>query len=138
MECSFAGGCQITLTAPGLTGALENPDNYIQVCGEKCQLTDDSDTLVAYCTVPPLITENSVSQFKLAEQKELNVDWTDESGVKVTALTDGELTIDYDSSAGNDPCEITGQAAGDSALFMLSEFRFFIAEVVKSGSTPVL
>ena len=109
LECSFAGGCQITLTAEGLTSALTNPDNKIEVCGEICELdTDDSDSGMAICTVPALVTERSVEQFKLAEEKVLKVEWTDESDEKVAAYDDGVLTIDFDSSAGNDPCEVTG------------------------------
>jgi hypothetical protein len=37
LECSFAGGCDYIITAPGLAGALEGTeDSSIEVCGNTC------------------------------------------------------------------------------------------------------
>ena len=48
----------------------------------------------------------------------------------MATLTDDELTINVESGTGDDACVFTGQSAGDNKLFMLSEFRFFVAEVL--------
>ena len=93
---------------------------------------------MAFCRLPPLITEYSVSEFKLAQHEELVVEWKDEDGRVMTSLTDGVLTIDLDAETGDDPCIITAQAAGDNSLYMLSEFRFFVTEILGSTLSPNL
>ena len=93
---------------------------------------------MAFCRLPPLITEYSVSQFELAQHEELVVEWKDEDDRVMTAMTDGVLTIDLDAETGDDPCIITAQAAGDNHLYMLSEFRFFVTEILGSTLSPNL
>ena len=62
---------------------------------------------MAYCRLPPLVTEYSVSQFKLAQHEELIVEWRDIDDRVMTAMTDGVLTIDLDAGTGEDECIIT-------------------------------
>ena len=93
---------------------------------------------MAFCRLPPLITEYSVSQFELTQHEELVVEWKDEDDRVMTAMTDGVLTIDLDAETGDDPCIITAQAAGDNHLYMLSEFRFFVTEILGSTLSPNL
>jgi hypothetical protein len=78
------------------------------VCGETCELYTDSDILYASCILPPLVTEHSISAYKLARDEELAVQWVDEEQNSVTALTDGELTINLEAGTGDGPCVISG------------------------------
>ena len=61
IECSFAGGCQITFEESGLASTLSNPSNHVKVCGEICELYTDSDIMFASCILPPLVTEYTIS-----------------------------------------------------------------------------
>ena len=93
---------------------------------------------MAFCRLPPLLTLFSVSQFKLAQFEELVVEWRDSDDRVMTAMTDGVLTIDLDAETGEDESIITAQAAGDNYLYILSEFRFFVTEILGSTISPNL
>jgi hypothetical protein len=58
MKCSFAGGCDYTLTAPGLGAILAGTeDSKIEVCGNPCIFdAEKSDALLAVCTLEPLVS----------------------------------------------------------------------------------
>ena len=105
LECSFAGGCQYEIVAAGLASTLSKEENYIEVCGEICELDSyESDAAIAYCILPPLISEFSISEYELAKHEELNIQWTDEDENLVTLLNDGDLVYDYESGTGSDSC----------------------------------
>ena len=83
------------------------------MCGEICELdSDESDAAIAYCTLPPLISEFSISKYELAKLEELNIKWMDEDETIVTLLNDGDLTYDYESGTDIDSCSIYGELAG--------------------------
>lgn len=68
MVCSFAGGCSYAIEASGLTAALMNPQNYVEVCGSPCALrTDLSDGDFAVCEVPELATSFSAKTYSVTE-----------------------------------------------------------------------
>ena len=72
LVCSFQGGCSYSVTANGLTSALlpgefEEKSNRIEVCGQVCELdVSTSDASQATCTVPPVATSYSASNFEIA------------------------------------------------------------------------
>ena len=97
LECSFAGGCQYTVKASGLTASLLGDDqSYIDVCGNNCVLdTDLSDDSQTVCTLAPLVTKYSVQEYKLAEATVLQGTWVgsaDES--ELAKLSDSINTVD--------------------------------------------
>lgn len=46
LQCSFAGGCNLVVSADGLSSLLRNDttNNYITVCDEKCVFDEASST----------------------------------------------------------------------------------------------
>jgi hypothetical protein len=67
-ECSFAGGCQLEVTAEGLSSILSNDtvNNFITVCDEKCVFVDSaSDSSKSVCKVPKMSTVYSNEQFNI-------------------------------------------------------------------------
>ena len=100
------------------------------MCGEICELdSDDSDAAMTYCTLPPLISEFSISEYELAKHEILTIEWTDEDENIVTELNDGDLSYDYESGSGDRPCSVYGEHAGEDHQYLLSEFRFYVGEV---------
>jgi hypothetical protein len=58
-ECSFAGGCQLEITAEGLSSILKNDtvNNYISVCDEKCEFIESaSDSTKSVGKLPKIST----------------------------------------------------------------------------------
>jgi hypothetical protein len=53
VTCSFAGGCDYTIFAEGLTSSLmHSEDSSIEVCGNTCELNEgSSDEGQATCTL---------------------------------------------------------------------------------------
>jgi len=72
LKCSFAGGCQMDVMAEGLTTMLKaSKNNYISVCGQKCDLMDNqSDLSKSSCAVPAISTLYSNLEFGIAESVE--------------------------------------------------------------------
>jgi len=69
VQCSFAGGCEYSIVAEGLTSALINTSgSSIEVCGNVCELdATRSNEGRATCMLPPLATRYSVEEFSIAE-----------------------------------------------------------------------
>ena len=84
---------------------------------------------MTYCTLPPLISEFSISEYELAKHEILTIEWTDEDENIVTELNDGDLSYDYESGSGNRECSVYGEHAGEDHQYLLSEFRFYVGEV---------
>jgi hypothetical protein len=63
--CSFAGGCDLEITALGLTQMIRSDphNNRIDVCGSHCDLSDSADSGVARCKLPALPTTYSDLNF---------------------------------------------------------------------------
>ena len=139
LECSFAGGCQFVIDAAGLASTLSKEESYIEVCGEICELdSSESDAAFAYCTLPPLVSEFSISKYEIAKHEELNIQWTDEDENLVTLLNDGDLANDYWSGAWTEPCSIYGEPAGENYQYLLSEFRLYTGEVLQEDGNPYI
>jgi hypothetical protein len=65
LSCSFAGGCAYTVTGNGLFSTLQQTDNSIDFCGNKCSLSLTlSDASKAVCLLPSISTNYSVQNFK--------------------------------------------------------------------------
>ena len=79
VTCSFAGGCQYSIVAQGLTSSLANtPQSSIEVCGNTCLFSaDQSDSGQATCVLEPLVTKYSADAYKLVESDWLHGTWTD-------------------------------------------------------------
>ena len=66
VKCSFAGGCQISISQKGLFSALQNSANTITVCNQPCTVSStDSSASTVKCTIPPLATTYSVQNYNI-------------------------------------------------------------------------
>jgi hypothetical protein len=68
LECSFAGGCMLEVTAASLSSMLKNDtkNNYITVCDEKCEFNETlSDATKSVCKLPKISTVYSNEQFSI-------------------------------------------------------------------------
>lgn len=73
LSCSFAGGCNIEVQAPGLSTILKNDsiNNFISVCDAKCEFLEDlSDQSKSTCRIPKMSTIYSNENFGIETQKE--------------------------------------------------------------------
>lgn len=72
-SCSFAGGCNLTIQAEGLSTILKHDPSkiYISVCDERCEFKQDlSNSEIAVCKVPKMSTIFSNEQFKIETEKD--------------------------------------------------------------------
>jgi hypothetical protein len=68
LMCSFAGGCSYAIESSGLSAALMNEANSVEICGSTCVLNADlSNGDFAVCDVPALATSHSAEQFTITE-----------------------------------------------------------------------
>jgi hypothetical protein len=127
VKCSFAG-CDYTLTAPGLGAILAGTeDSKIEVCGNPCVFdAEKSDALLAVCNLPPMITQESVQEYELAEPAVLKGAWVDGSGSEeqLAKLNDGINTVDYQDSSNT--CFFEFESAREGYMYAIKEVRFFI------------
>ena len=68
LECSFAGGCLLEVTAEGLASILKNDTvhNFISVCDEKCEFNETlSDSAKSVCKLPKISTVYSNQEFNI-------------------------------------------------------------------------
>lgn len=101
--CSFAGGCDLELTASGLTSLLGADGNSVTVCEKECVLNTDatkSDSTKATCSVPALPTSYSITNFQIEEAGVLDGTWFATESSEISKLTDYDNLVDYtDTSA---------------------------------------
>lgn len=72
LMCSFAGGCSYAIESKGLSAALMNEENYVEICGSPCVINADlSDADFAVCDVPALATSHSAESFTITESNVL-------------------------------------------------------------------
>ena len=129
VTCSFAGGCSLSVTAPGLTAALRNSDeNSITVCGNVCELDSSSDEGIATCSLPPLVTPFSVEDYKLATSTLLQGQWTgtgdDDERAK---LNDGNPTVNFQDSGSS--CELTFTESRSDYVYNIEEVGIYITSL---------
>ena len=73
IDCSYAGGCEITLDSKGLFYILlEESKNYIEVCGTKAEinLVKESPSNLIKFDLPPLATTISNPAFNINIEEE--------------------------------------------------------------------
>lgn len=105
VTCSYAGGCDFTVTAHGLTAALlSSEENSIDVCGNPCMLKESQSTAVlATCQLAPLVTPYSVENYSMASSSILEGKWTGSGEEEELAkLNDGFPTVNYEDTSS--PC----------------------------------
>ncbi len=72
VECSFQGGCEITLNQDGLLSSFGSEDTSLRVCGVNAEIKADASTSsTVKFNVPRLATTYSASNFKIAEESYL-------------------------------------------------------------------
>eukprot|EP00117_Sycon_ciliatum_P030815 scpid3683/ scgid24216/ len=91
VSCSFAGGCELSVTANGLTSALASGAAHLTVAGEECEFdADNSDSSSAKCWLPVFKSIASINDFALEESTIIY-------GTEETADTDDEANKPWDS-----------------------------------------
>lgn len=124
--CSFAGGCQYSISANGLAGALAGDDsNKVMMCEQECEVDlDASSATTAVCMLPSLMTTYSAREFDMGSHAPLDVTWTGTgSSSELTKLTDGNNLEDYSDT--NNPCSFTISAPA-GYVYQISEAKIFI------------
>lgn len=74
VTCSFAGGCSVSISQPGLITSLvgDSTKNQIRVCGQLCTPNvADSTGTVTKCSLPALATQYSIDNFKIIGEQYL-------------------------------------------------------------------
>jgi len=129
VSCSFAGGCSFSVTAPGLTAALQSSDeNQITVCGNVCVLDSSSDEGIATCTLAPLVTPYSANEFKLTTSALLDGSWSGSGDDEELAkLNDGKPTVNYVDP--NNSCELEFTASSVDYLYNIEEVGIYITSL---------
>jgi len=108
-ECSYAGGCELTITSNGLYHALlDSSKSYINVCGTKLDVmfdykldakgkptTETVPSKVMKFKIPSLSTKVSNTLFKIAEVTEdLKTGVPFGTGAEVARVFDNDLLND--------------------------------------------
>ena len=90
--CSFAGGCLLDISSPGLTQMLKSDpeNNYVTVCDNRCPLSQSSTSSSTTCTLPSLSTSYSDSTMGIQVSHKLNGTVTS-SGTTHQNVFDGDL-----------------------------------------------
>lgn len=130
VSCSYAGGCEISVTAPGIVASvLTNPTtSYIDVCGNQCLIdTTKSAESVLYCTLPELHTTYSVSTYSLGEEVTLTGTLLATNSADQDKLIDGKNIIFYtdDTETG---CYV-GIQLKENHVGVLTEAKYYIGSV---------
>lgn len=132
IECSFAGGCEYTIISEGLTSALMNNENSIQVCGNTCIFEESlSDGGQATCILPPLATPYSVDEFSIVKSEVLDSDWTGSgSDNELAKLSDGEPTKKYHDNG--DTCWFEFGRSKSEHVYSIDEVGFYLPDLDKT------
>ena len=129
-ECSFAGGCEFSVTSNGLAGAMQgnSEQNTVTVCGQRCELDIAASSATQMtCTLPPVITTYSAITFDMVEASELAVTWTG-TGADLMKLNDGINTKDsVDATATNCYAEVS---AKPGYTFQLDSVKIFLTNLL--------
>jgi len=137
VTCSFQGGCQIEVMAPGLTAALASgvEGNRIEVCERECVFDADvSSSAATVCNVPSVPTSFSASQYNLATSGSLesSITWSSSGGSAETAkVHDNDNLNDY--TDGSSSCWIQMDFKPNYAG-VLEQSKFFINNLL--DNTP--
>ncbi len=106
LSCSFQGGCPYEVTAPGLSASLlDSESNYIEVCGNKCEIdASKSNADTATCSLPLVSTAFSASTYEIVTQGKIHDGtWTGTaSDEELAKLIDGKNMIDMIDETASD------------------------------------
>jgi hypothetical protein len=131
IQCSFAGGCEISITSAGLTSVLTNSDNALNVCNKKCELNPNSTIDSTKCNVPTLLTSFSASEYKLGDVSDYFMGQLFASNPsKVDALVDGNNLRGYEDSGST--CYF-GTSFSQGFVGVISEVKIFMKVFVKNN-----
>jgi len=112
LTCSFAGGCNLTVNAEGLSTILKNDsiNNFISVCDERCEFIQNlSDSSKAVCKLPKMSTVYSNANFKIeTSQDDLRFRKTFGNIRDISMPFDNQLTLMPTISSSMSECYIGG------------------------------
>lgn len=128
VACSFAGGCSYQVSGgAGQAALLAGGIMTIEVCGLPCEYdAANSDATSATCTMPPLATTYSASEYEIVQSAELDIDFTG-TGDDMSVLSDGVNTIDSSDSSSSD-CVVQADAQSGNT-FILDAVRIFFNQI---------
>ena len=136
LSCSFQGGCPYEVTAPGLTASLlDSPTNYIDVCGNRCEIdASSSNADTTTCKLPLVSTAYSASNFEIVTQGMIHDGtWTGTaSDAELAKLTDGKNMVDMEDDTATD-CYFQIQYK-ENHVGVLDEVKFFVNKLI--NKTP--
>jgi len=118
------------VTSKGLAGMIrdDSENNYVTVCGEKCEMVEaDSSGSAVSCKIPELSTIYSNENFAIATESE-DLDsgyYFGTSDDKSTAF-DGNLLVSPVDL--NDKC-ILGMGFKENHVAMISQVKFFMSDM---------
>jgi hypothetical protein len=95
------------MTGTGVTQMLRAGDqtqNYVSVCENRCNLTSDSTSTLAKCTLPPLSTSYSSTSKNISQSKILTGTVSSSSTTHANVF-DGDLVSQNGDTASN--CHVT-------------------------------
>lgn len=129
IECSFAGGCLLDIQTNGVSSKLaaKPKDNYITVCGERCEFSETSTSSSSQCRVPGMPTSFSNSNFGiLTESEDLKSgNYFGSNANYLLAFDDNNGVGPNDNSAS---CHI-GMKFNPGFVGILSQVKFFLNNV---------
>lgn len=130
LQCSFAGGCKLTVNADGLSTLLKNDsvNNFISVCDEQCTFVPEESTAqAAVCKVPKISTVYSNQDFKIETEKEdLRFRKTFGTIHDLNKVFDHQLTVIPDNI--NSECFVGGSFKANH-VGMLSQVKYFMGDI---------
>jgi hypothetical protein len=132
LECSFAGGCQLEVTAEGLSSILKNDTvhNFISVCDEKCEFNETlSDSSKSVCMLPKISTVYSNQEFNIeAAKDDLRFRRTFSNLKDIEKVFDHQLTLRPSYRSSNTECYVGGSFK-ENHVGMLSQVKFFMGDI---------
>jgi hypothetical protein len=132
VSCSFAGGCSLSITQPGLLANLASDPakNTIRVCGQRCELSpDESTSSQIKCKVPALPTTYSIDQYKIISESYLMGTAFSSNSKYTTYLWDGSNQHGWDDRTA--PCHF-GTAFRVGYIGVINEVKYFMNRFKKS------
>jgi len=126
INCSYAGGCNYDIVAPGLASSLELDTNYIDVCGNVCEVVS-SDATGVTCSVPAVATSYSVENYSILKSATLTATMDASTPSEVSKLTDGNNMNDYTETA-TDSCWFSMSFA-NGYVGTMDEVKFFVSYI---------
>ena len=132
LTCSYQGGCPYTVTGAGLTASLlDSEENYIDVCGNRCEIDSTSSNAdSATCKLPYVSTAYSASNFEIVTQGMIHDGtWTGTaSDEELAKLIDQKNMIDMIDETSTD-CYFQIQYK-ENHVGVLDEVKFFVNQLI--------